>query len=67
MIPGTSMFLSAISIGGDLSASVIKRNFGAKDFGTIFPGHGGVLDRFDSVIFCAPLIELLIGWLPAFK
>lgn len=50
---------------GDLSFSYIKRQYGLKDFGNIFPGHGGVLDRFDSVIFCAPLIEILITWLPA--
>ncbi len=41
---------------GDLSASAIKRNFGIKDYGNIIPGHGGVLDRFDSVIFTAPMI-----------
>ncbi|MCI9264040.1 MAG: phosphatidate cytidylyltransferase [Oscillospiraceae bacterium] len=50
---------------GDLSFSYIKRQYGLKDFGNIFPGHGGVLDRFDSVIFCAPLIELLISYFPA--
>lgn len=54
-----------ISQVGDLSFSYIKRQYSIKDFGNIFPGHGGVLDRFDSVIFCAPLIEILIWLLPA--
>lgn len=56
---------SPISQLGDLSFSYIKRQYGIKDFGNVFPGHGGVLDRFDSVIFCAPLIELLLRLLPA--
>lgn len=41
---------------GDLAASAIKREYKIKDFGTIFPGHGGVMDRFDSVIFIAPFV-----------
>ena len=45
-----------ISIFGDLSFSVIKRSCGIKDYGSIMPGHGGALDRFDSIIFCAPLV-----------
>lgn len=61
MIPATSMFLSAISIDGDLSASVIKRNFGEKDFGTIFPGHGGIMDRFDSYSFVMPMLYAIIS------
>ncbi len=56
---------SLVSQLGDLSFSYIKRQYGLKDFGNIFPGHGGVLDRFDSVIFCAPLIEILVHYLPA--
>lgn len=56
---------SLVSQLGDLSFSYIKRQYKIKDFGNIFPGHGGVLDRFDSVIFCAPLLEILWRILPA--
>lgn len=56
---------SIIAQMGDLSFSYIKRQYHLKDFGNILPGHGGVLDRFDSVIFCAPLIEILIWLLPS--
>ncbi len=51
-----SVFLSAISMLGDLSASLLKRNFGVKDFGNIMPGHGGIMDRFDSCIFVIPAL-----------
>lgn len=48
-----------ISMVGDLAASAIKRNHEIKDYGTLIPGHGGILDRFDSVIFTAPVIYYL--------
>ncbi len=51
---------SAVSEIGDLSFSVIKREYGVKDYGKLIPGHGGVLDRFDSVTFVAPMIYLLL-------
>ena len=49
----------AISQIGDLAASAIKRNYNIKDYGKLIPGHGGILDRFDSVIFTAPIIFYL--------
>lgn len=48
-----------ISVVGDLAASAIKRNHDVKDYGTLIPGHGGVLDRFDSIIFTAPIVYYL--------
>lgn len=50
---------AVISQIGDLAASAIKRNYEIKDYGKLIPGHGGVMDRFDSVIFTAPMIYLL--------
>lgn len=52
-----------ISMIGDLAASAIKRNSEIKDYGRLIPGHGGVLDRFDSVIFTAPVIYYLAYYL----
>ncbi len=48
--------VSAISQTGDLIASLIKRKYGIKDYGKLFPGHGGVMDRFDSVLATAPVM-----------
>lgn len=50
------LLIAVVSQIGDLSMSVIKRNYGVKDYGFIFPGHGGVLDRFDSVIAVSALL-----------
>lgn len=50
---------SVISQFGDLAASAIKRNFDIKDYGSLIPGHGGILDRFDSIIFTAPIVYYL--------
>lgn len=51
--------ISVLSQCGDLVASLIKRHYNVKDYGYIFPGHGGVLDRFDSVIAAAPFLYIL--------
>ncbi len=50
--------LAPLSVAGDLFASLIKRKCGIKDYGKLMPGHGGVMDRFDSVLFIAPLLYL---------
>jgi len=54
---------SVIAQLGDLSFSLIKREFGIKDYGKLFLAHGGVLDRFDSVLFVTPVLAILMPWL----
>lgn len=50
---------------GDLSFSAVKRLCGIKDYGKLIPGHGGMLDRFDSMVWVAPTLALLAAWVPA--
>ncbi len=64
-----SLLLAAVvgaplSVCGDLFASVVKRRFGVKDYGNIMPGHGGVMDRFDSVLPVAIWLLVWIQWWP---
>lgn len=54
--------VSVLGILGDLFASSVKRQVGIKDYGTIFPGHGGILDRFDSVMFIAPFVSIAVRY-----
>lgn len=60
IICGASSVVSQI---GDLAASAIKRNYDIKDYGKLIPGHGGILDRFDSIIFTAPIVYYLAVFL----
>ena len=59
-LAAVGLVMSILSQIGDLLASVIKRTYGVKDYGKLFPGHGGVLDRFDSVLLLAPFLLALV-------
>jgi len=63
MLAITGLVLSPVAQIGDLSLSIIKREYNIKDYGVIFPGHGGILDRFDSVLFTAPATLIIINFL----
>ncbi len=58
---------AGISVLGDLCASVIKRQKDMKDYGNIMPGHGGLMDRFDSVLFVVPVFYLFVTYFPLFE
>lgn len=59
---GYAIILVITSTIGDLAESMLKRNKGVKDSGTLFPGHGGVLDRFDAVIFATPFAYIFLNF-----
>lgn len=59
VLSGIAAVAALISMVGDLTASAIKRNYEVKDYGTLIPGHGGILDRFDSMMITAPIIYYL--------
>jgi len=61
------MACSLLGLLGDLSASLLKRQCSIKDFGNIMPGHGGVLDRFDSVLFVVPFMSIAVQYLEIIK
>lgn len=62
-----SVICGAVSQIGDLSASVMKRTYNIKDFGNLIPGHGGLLDRIDSLIFVTPVVYYFIQFFPLFN
>lgn len=64
LLMGLGIICGALDQFGDLSMSAIKRNFGVKDFGNLMPGHGGVLDRFDSLLYVGSFVCVFISWIP---
>lgn len=61
---GLGFVLAVAGVAGDLAESFIKRQLGLKDFSSLIPGHGGMLDRLDSLLFTVPLAYYVAQWLP---
>ena len=66
ILAGVGLVIAVVSQIGDLCMSLIKRRYGIKDFGKIFPGHGGILDRFDSIIAVSTVLFIAISALQLF-
>ena len=62
----SGIFISVVSQVGDLLMSLIKRHYGIKDYGKMFPGHGGILDRFDSVIAVSLILAVICTYFNLF-
>ena len=59
---GLGLILSCLGVLGDLFESLLKRSAGVKDASSLIPGHGGILDRLDSILFASPALFLYLRW-----
>jgi phosphatidate cytidylyltransferase len=64
LVVALTLVCAPLSVLGDLFASLIKRQCHVKDFGKIMPGHGGIMDRFDSLLLVVPLLYIFVHFMP---